>query len=364
MKPTTFHPDAEAEVVDAAKYYEDRSIGLGSELLDEVEAALGQISSNPALCQQVGRRTRRKTLWRFPYNLIYADDPDRIRIVAFAHQKRRPFYWGKRLKDAAEPEGPIGSGGPRRRGPTAWRWWRSLRRCSWRPRGGCSRHELKYVQEASVVSESLVVPLALGDDGPAPRGWRWVLLTDVARLETGHTPSRNHPEWWGGDIPWIALPDIRALHGREAMQTSEYTNEAGIENSSARVLPAGTVVLSRTASVGFVTVMGRPMATSQDFVNWVCGPDLEPWFLTHLLIAAQDYIRSLSSGAVHKTVYMPTAKAFHVCIPPRSLQERIVVDLRHKLSLAEKSKKLAEELASAIQKLPAALLRQAFRGEL
>ena len=93
------------------------------------------------------------------------------------------------------------------------------------------------------------------------------MLVDLARLESGHTPSRYHPEWWGGDIPWISLADIRDLDGRVAYETREHTNQAGIAHSSARVLPEGTVVLSRTASVGFVTIMGRPMATSQDFVN-------------------------------------------------------------------------------------------------
>jgi type I restriction enzyme, S subunit len=81
-----------------------------------------------------------------------------------------------------------------------------------------------------------------------PPGWKWRLLTSVARLETGHTPSRNRPDWWGGDIPWISLSDIRELDGRIARDTREWTNAEGIANSAARVLPAGTVVLSRTAS--------------------------------------------------------------------------------------------------------------------
>src|SRR5438105_4543819 len=93
-----------------------------------------------------------------------------------------------------------------------------------------------------------------------PSGWRWKVLTELAQLESGHTPSRYHPEWWGGDIPWISLADIRDLDGKVAYETHEYTNDAGIANSSARVLPQGTVVLSRTASVGFVTITGRPMA--------------------------------------------------------------------------------------------------------
>src|SRR5690349_7909246 len=74
---------------------------------------------------------------------------------------------------------------------------------------------------------------------PAPDGWEWVELTSIARLESGHTPSRRRPEWWGGDIPWISLPDARDHHGRAITTTRETTNPLGIENSSARVLPAG-----------------------------------------------------------------------------------------------------------------------------
>ena len=105
MKPITFHPDADAEVTEAAQFYEARSPGLGSGLVDEVQRSLAQVVTRPEAHQQIGRRVRRKPLWRFPYNLIYAIYPDRIRIVAFAHQKRRPFYWRKRLKDRIGEEG-------------------------------------------------------------------------------------------------------------------------------------------------------------------------------------------------------------------------------------------------------------------
>ena len=107
MKLIGFHPDADAEVTDAAQYYEVRKSGLGSDLLVEVERALNQILTNPGASPRIGRRVRRKSLWRFPYNLLYAVYPDRIRVLACAHQKRRPFYWRKRLKDTAEREGPT-----------------------------------------------------------------------------------------------------------------------------------------------------------------------------------------------------------------------------------------------------------------
>ncbi|MCA3124876.1 MAG: restriction endonuclease subunit S [Rhodocyclaceae bacterium] len=170
--------------------------------------------------------------------------------------------------------------------------------------------------------------LAVGaPTGRSPRGWQWRLLTDLARLESGHTPSRQHPEYWGGDIPWISIPDAKRFHGRIIEETAESTNALGIANSSARLIPEGTVCLSRTASVGYVTVTGRPMATSQDFVNWICGDQLLPRFLQYLLIAEGQGLLRFASGAVHKTIYFPEVKAFHVCVPGVSEQRRIVAIL-------------------------------------
>ncbi|MEI6640166.1 MAG: hypothetical protein WCL46_10640, partial [Chlorobium sp.] len=59
---------------------------------------LNQILMNTEASPKIGKRLRRKSLWRFPYNLVYTVYPDRIQILACAHQKRRPYYWRKRLK--------------------------------------------------------------------------------------------------------------------------------------------------------------------------------------------------------------------------------------------------------------------------
>lgn len=159
---------------------------------------------------------------------------------------------------------------------------------------------------------------------PAPHGWKWSALSDLARLESGHTPSRKHPEYWGGDIPWISISDARAHDGQRIDDTEEKTNELGLANSSARLLPTNTVCLSRTASVGYVVVMGRPMATSQDFVNWICSERLDPNFLKYLFIAEDEGLLRFASGSVHQTIYFPEVKAFHICHPPLAEQQRIV----------------------------------------
>jgi type I restriction enzyme S subunit len=207
-----------------------------------------------------------------------------------------------------------------------------------------------------------VIPVAVPstiDDG-VPDGWRWRKLTDIARLESGHTPSRLRPDWWDGDVSWVSLTEIRALDGKWVERTQLRTNEAGISNSAARILPRGTVCFSRTASVGFVTIMGAPMATSQDFANWVCGDELEPEFLMHALIRSRKELRDLATGATHKTIYMPTLESFHVCAPLREEQQRIVERLKAQLAEVETARQAAQAQLAEIKCLPQRLLAQAF----
>jgi type I restriction enzyme, S subunit len=195
-------------------------------------------------------------------------------------------------------------------------------------------------------------------------GANWIPLSDVARLESGHTPSRKHPEWWNGDVPWISLPDIRALDGRTAMSTSERTNALGLAHSSARLLPAGTVVLSRTASVGFVTVMGVAMATSQDFVNWVPGDRLRSWYLAHALIAAREYVRALAEGAIHKTIYMPTLQHLRIRLPTLAEQDHTLARIAQLKVVCADAIAALDRQTAALDALSSALLTAAFQGQL
>lgn len=169
------------------------------------------------------------------------------------------------------------------------------------------------------------VSLAVGcPPDPTPTGFRWCRLTDLARLETGHTPSRRISEYWdGGTLPWVGVRDATGNHGRVIYSTNEYITELGEQNSSTRLLPANTVCLSRTASVGYVVVMGVPMCTSQDFVNWVCGPGLDYRYLKYILLAEKEAFLRFASGTTHQTVYFPEVKAFHVMVPDLDEQRAI-----------------------------------------
>jgi type I restriction enzyme S subunit len=198
------------------------------------------------------------------------------------------------------------------------------------------------------------------DRARTPRGCSWELLANVARLATGHTPDRERSEYWNGEIPWISLTDIRSLDGAIAEETLQRITPLGIENSSAVLLPKGTVCFSRTASVGFVTVMGREMATSQDFMNWVCGPRLDPTYLMWALVMSRHRLLALSSGSTHRTIYMRVVDQFRVLLPSIELQR----EFARRVAKVEVSKAAMRAALSELDALFGSLQYRAFRGQL
>jgi type I restriction enzyme S subunit len=145
------------------------------------------------------------------------------------------------------------------------------------------------------------------------------------------------------------------------MQT---VSEAGLANSSARLLPAGTVCLSRTASVGYVTMMKTSMATSQDFATWTCTEALLPEYLLYALMAEGDDIRRFGMGSTHTTIYFPEIRAFHIALPPVEEQREIVSRLMTALARADRVEAEAARARALLDRLEAAILAKAFRGEL
>jgi type I restriction enzyme S subunit len=159
--------------------------------------------------------------------------------------------------------------------------------------------------------------------GVIPEDWGYVRLNTVAKLESGHTPSRRQPKYWNGGTPWVSLHDTDALNDREISHTAQTVTKEGIANSSARILPKGTVVFSRTATVGKATVLGREMATSQDFANYICGPRVHNHFLVYLFRSMSSEWGKLMAGSIHNTIYMPAFKILRVVLPPITEQEAI-----------------------------------------
>jgi|SaaInlStandDraft_1057018.scaffolds.fasta_scaffold42912_2 type I restriction enzyme, S subunit len=217
-------------------------------------------------------------------------------------------------------------------------------------------------------SKSVVIdsPITIGDEfQEKPKNWIWCNLIDIAKLESGHTPRKSKEEYWiNGDVPWISLQDIRAAHGTIITDTKYKPNMVGINNSSARLLPKGTVCFSRDISVGYTTIMGKEMATTQHFANWICREKLFNKYLLYAFISAKDFLIASGRGTTVKTIYMPALKQFRLLRPPIEEQTEIVKRVESLFVKADTIEAAYDKLKQQIDNLPQAILAKAFKGEL
>lgn len=94
-----FLPEAEKELREAARYYENEAPGVGIAFIVELHKTVASIVDNPFAAQTVRKCIRKKVLSRFPFNVLYSVEEEAVVIVAVAHQKRRPTYWRRRMKE-------------------------------------------------------------------------------------------------------------------------------------------------------------------------------------------------------------------------------------------------------------------------
>jgi plasmid stabilization system protein ParE len=101
--PVRFSAEAAAEFSDASLWYEEKRLGLGEQFIGAVETAIGVLADWPGTGARVGGlgaglEIRRAPVTRFPYHLVYLVDDDHLRILAVAHDRRRPGYWAPRAR--------------------------------------------------------------------------------------------------------------------------------------------------------------------------------------------------------------------------------------------------------------------------
>lgn len=229
--------------------------------------------------------------------------------------------------------------------------------------------------------ESAVYDLVLGADRDreervdlawaryARGDWPSVKLSYVARMGSGHTPSRSRPEWWVDcTVPWITTGEVHQIRDDRSEQiddTREKISLAGIENSSAEIHPRGTVVLCRTASAGYSAVMSSDMATSQDFVTWTCGKELDPIYLLWSLRAMRrDLLGRLATGSTHKTIYVPDLQGLRVLLPTMSEQRAVVNEIRRSNSEIDRILDSVDAQLVLMSERRTALIAQAVTGNI
>ena len=233
--------------------------------------------------------------------------------------------------------------------------------------------ERRQAAISHTVTRGVVAGAPLRDSGVAwisevPAHWVTGNIRRFAAMKTGHTPSRTEPDYWlDCDIPWFTLADVWQLRdGKQSClgETKEMISALGLANSAAELLPTGTVVFSRTASVGFSGIMPRPMATSQDFWNWIPGPNLIPEYLLFLFRAMKQEFARMTMGSTHKTVYQPDAANLGICVPPIEEQYAIVDAIKRETARIDGIISATQRSIALIKERRSALISAAVTGAL
>ncbi|MBA1245066.1 restriction endonuclease subunit S [Pseudomonas japonica] len=226
--------------------------------------------------------------------------------------------------------------------------------------------EALKVQKRGVMNELLptegaTVPSLRFPDFSNTADWTEVRLEELAKRGSGHTPSKAHPEYYGGGIKWVSLADSKRLDAGLIDETETEISSVGIKNSSAVLHPAGSVLLSRDAGVGKSAVMGLDMAVSQHFIVWTCKPDrLYNWFLYYTLQHKKPLFEGIASGSTIKTIGLPFFINMRLALPTlpeqkmiadclASLDFRITIQAQRVDALRSHKKGLMQQLLPALE---------------
>lgn len=196
------------------------------------------------------------------------------------------------------------------------------------------------------------------DVGELPAVWEVELLDNVAERKSGHTPDKKIKDYWDGTVPWISLKDLSRLNKRIVHETTDYTTKEGIKNSSAVLLPEGTIVISRDATVGKVGILSREMATSQHFINYICGSRLDNIYLYYHLLFRDHVFQKIATGSTIKTIGLGFFKKLKVAVPPIHEQQKIASIL----STWDRAIELKEQLIKLKKEQKHGLLKKLFNG--
>lgn len=161
--------------------------------------------------------------------------------------------------------------------------------------------------------------------------WDYVSLGDESyfKVYSGGTPDTTNPDFWGKEIAWVTLVDLPADNRITHIDSTERSiTKIGLDNSSAKLFPENSVLVSSRATIGRIAINKIPLATNQGFRNVI--PDqtkVIPRYLAECLLCLVDKMIELGTGATYKEISISNFKSLHIPLPPIDIQQKIVDEI-------------------------------------
>ncbi|WP_235787831.1 restriction endonuclease subunit S [Streptococcus sanguinis] len=177
--------------------------------------------------------------------------------------------------------------------------------------------------------------------------WKKVKLSELGTIVGGGTPSTKKEEYYGGDIPWITPKDLANFGERYIEHGSRNITLAGLENSSAKILPVGSILFSSRAPIGYIAIASNNVSTNQGFKSIIPNSDVDSLFLYYLLKFNKDKIENMGSGTTFKEVSASIMKSIEVFIPTEIVEQRKISAILGAIDdKIENNKKINHHLAA------------------
>lgn len=215
---------------------------------------------------------------------------------------------------------------------------------------------------ALTIEERLQQALVPAEEQPyeVPENWVWVRLGAIAEIVTGGTPSKKHPEYYGGNFPFYKPSDLD--QGRLTYDASEYLSEEGKKVS--RIIPKNSTAVCCIGSIGKCGYLMCEGTTNQQINSAI--PKINSLCLYYYL-CTENFVQNLFSMASATTIAIVNKSKMESCafpLPPLSEQQRIVERIEELFAKLDEAKERLQEVAESFAVRKAAILHKAFTGEL
>lgn len=195
-----------------------------------------------------------------------------------------------------------------------------------------------------------------------PKGWVLTTLGEVFSWGSGGTPSRRKSSYYGGNIPWIKTGELRE---NIIYDTSEHITEEGLNNSSAKLFPKGSVAIAMYgATVGRLGILGVEAATNQACAVVAPNQFVESQYLYNYLLSQKENLISKAQGGAQPNISQTLLKAHPFPLPPLAEQKRIVYKLDAAFEKLQKANEALMDVPKLIEDFRKSVLYHAVTGKL
>ncbi len=146
----------------------------------------------------------------------------------------------------------------------------------------------------------------------------------ILAVDSGGTPSTKEEDFWDGDIPWLTPKELSDNTKLLYSSTERNISKHGLENSSVKMLPPDSVLLTKRAPVGLVAINTVTMGTNQGFLNFQCGKNLHHLYFAYWLRANTPYLHAVANGSTYDELYKADLFEFQIAVPPVEYQVKVL----------------------------------------